>query len=58
MIQNIPNFEHSLSLWLVLQEFGQDFDTATPAHDHYCADSGSKWMTTAQNQAPVESVPV
>ncbi len=28
-----------VSLWLGLWEFGQDFDTVTPAHDHYSADS-------------------
>ncbi len=29
-------------LRLGLQEYGQDFDTMAPLHDHYCAGSGSK----------------
>ncbi len=31
-----------VSLWLALQEVGQDIEAAAPAHDHYCADSGSE----------------
>lgn len=30
-------------LQLGLQEFGQDLDTAVPAHNHYYTDSGSKF---------------
>ncbi len=32
-----------VSLRLGLWEFGRDFDTAAPPHDHYCTDTGSKW---------------
>ncbi len=31
-----------VSLWLDLHEFGRDFDTAAPPHDHYRTDSACK----------------
>ncbi len=32
-----------VSLWSGLWEFGWDFDTMAPPHNHFCTDSGSKW---------------
>ncbi len=65
MIQNIPNLEHSLSLWLVLQEFGQDFDSSSwsllcrlwlQMNDYY-TESSSGWSSTVLIQASNESLP-
>ncbi len=38
-----------VSLRLGLREFGWDFDTMAPPHDHYCKDSGFKWTSFSQD---------
>ncbi len=43
-------------LRLGLREFGRDFDTEAPPHNHYRTESGSKRISTAQTLAPNESL--